>query len=169
MYETSNALDSILGGQLDPKELTKLEVIPSIIDSNNRPIPEFVEFKKNVSQAILKQDWVSLYLLSDTSMEPYYFDKLIQKTWRKFWDTFNEYKKESKNLAVTLNIDRFKEPHKEILGSFTIASYILLSSRDSISDSGYELAKFSTDLYFTYKNKKFVIVSAFTPFVQHKH
>lgn len=147
-----------------PYDLDCLEVIPSLVDKIGAPNKEFLAFKDDVGKAILKQDWNELWKLSDRSQTPSEFYTHVKAMWDKYFQEFNKFKKERKNLSVELNVDRFKETHKAILGSFYIATYALVDGGDSIKSSGLQLTKCCTEVYFTYKRGRFCIVSAFTPF-----
>lgn len=164
MNGTFDVLDDVLGSVSDPNDLSCLEVIPSLIDKQGVPNRKFLEFKENVGRAILKQDWKSLWELSDKAQTLSEFCNSIDIMWSSYFQKFNSYKKERKNLAIDINLERFKAKHNQILGSFYVVTYALVESMDTIQDRGLSLTKCCTEVYFTYKNGMFRVVSAFTPF-----
>ena len=163
IYGPFGSIDDVLQDH-HPYDLDCLEVIPALVDKVGTPNKEFLAFKDSVGRAMLSQDWNELWKLSDRGQEPSEFYRSVKAVWDKYFKEFNQFKKERKNLSVELNVDRFKEKHKAILGSFWVATYVLADGGDSIKVEGLQLTKCCTELYFTYKKGKFCIVSAFTPF-----
>lgn len=163
IYGSVESIDDVLQ-DLHPYDLTCLEVIPALVDKIGAPNKEFLTFKDSVGKAIINQDWNALWKLSDRAQTPEEFHSSVRAVWGKYFKEFNEFKKERKNLSVDLNVERFKEKHKAILGSFWVATYCLADGGDSIRVEGFQLTKCCTEVYFTYKNGKFCIVSAFKPF-----
>lgn len=163
IYGPFGSIDAVLG-EIDPTRLDCLEAIPSLVDKSGTPNKEFLAFKESVSKAVLLQDWNELWKISDRAQTPAEFYESVKTMWGNYFEEFNQFQKERKNLSVDLNVERFKATHKAILGSFWIATYALSDGGDSIQSSGLQLTKAATELYFTFKQGKFCVVSAFTPF-----
>lgn len=137
--------------------------------------PEFQKFYEELVLAIAEdkphyQIHVDkLYELTNTDIDIDSFSALIESQWGAHWYEFRNDSKSinSRGIDIELNMNRFQEIHRNLIGGFNIITYHTIINRDEFT--GYHIPKIvraHTELLFTYKNNKFVLLPQFSPFVQ---
>ena len=128
---------------------------------------EFQEFFDKIVAAILSQKYYDLHTLSDMSLSEADFNHIIEENWDNHWMSFYMCKPESRGLDIELNMDRFQDIHRNMVGGFNIMTYHLAVKPDEFSDGKNitELTVSSTELLFTYKlGSGFQIITTIKPF-----
>lgn len=157
-------------------------VLPSKVIDRMPPLvsetginPEFQKFYEDLVLAIAgdKPDYQiyidRLYELTDKSIDIESFAALIQSQWSSHWDSFryDSRSTNSKGIDIELNMDRFQNVHRNLIGGFNIITYHTIVSIDEFSGNRTsKVVQAHTELLFTYKDDKFVLLVQLTPFVQ---
>lgn len=162
-------LYEILGEDKIPNNFVGgLTVLPMLLDSSGKYSEAFLSFVQNISDAILYQNWNSLYELSDKSVTYQEFIAMIEKSWGPHIKTFNAVSSIRKGLAIDLNVDRFKMMHRKSLASFYITDYMLMDCSDEVDTIDLSMSKYAAELWFTCKHHRLVVLPVFTPYVMIK-
>lgn len=163
----SSDIDAILGQIRDENMLPRIETIPSIIvDNTGRYTDTFKHFYDVFTESVFEQNWQKLYETSDKAIKYPDFLKMVESIWGKFFHEFNTTPATNKGFCTDINVIRFKQPHGKLLSSFLVNIYRIHSNSDSLTDRGMKLRRYSTEVWFTYKNNRFCVVSALQPFVE---
>lgn len=159
-------INDILGTTPDEYSLQGRETIPPLLNASGKYIEAFEQFASVVERDILRQDWEHMFTFTDRSCNLGEWIENVNRYWKPMFDKFNTVRAVSKNISLDINRERFKQPHGMILGSFIVVAYILEDQSDRLTDTGLKLSRHQTELWFTYKNSKFAIVSALQSFVE---
>lgn len=146
--------------------LHRIPLLVSPIDGN--PTPEFDEFYDTLVKSLLQRDWSKLYDISDKLVSLEEFKNMIETKQRKVWDDYHS--KDSKhitNIDIELNLNRLHQLHRNIVCGFNImiSNLVVVNPKEFETSVNTRLDMFSTELLFTYKNGKFLIITTFKPFV----
>lgn len=168
-------LDSILKPYEDdqPKQVdlsscnNYIERIPHIVDtSTGRITDEFQSFYNELTKAVLLNDDHLLYELSDKVMKEDTFKTYYQPLKKILSDALNLYDNQ-KGIDIELNIKRFENNHRNLIGGFFIMLYTLTNDDNDIflsRSKKVNLKLLQTEVLFTYKRSKFRLISYFQPF-----
>lgn len=165
-----NNLDSVLLPYANdqPKNLSMptkfIERIPSLATPNGIN-PKFQKFYDHLCSAITAQDVEKLYDLSDKCLPYGQFYAVYRRqvgialenlmfTSRALW-----------GMDIELNIQRFQGAYRNIVGSFFVSTYeVLLPENFGLVNLNTSVVRKSTEIFFTYKNENFELISVFNPF-----
>lgn len=151
-----------------------IQRIPMLVDENGIT-PEFQKFYESVVcvvGAVFQMEECSvtaLYNLTDKSIKDSSYFKLIATQWathiNKMYDA--KQKKVGVGFDIELNMERFQSIHRNLVGGFNIITYYTDIQMDSFTE-GCEIPQIvqsSTEILFTYRDSKFVLLTQLTPFV----
>ena len=142
-----------------------IERIPMICDPGTGMImPAFQKFYDTIVECVLQHDREGLYNISDKSME--YGEFLIQYEDHvgKQLSTILHTPDNMHKVDIELNLSRFQSNQRNILGSFLINTYVLEDAESKLLEhKRRKLVIRYTELFFTYRNKKFELISSFQP------
>lgn len=157
-------------GQLNMQHQT-LQRFPALATAEGIN-PDFQQFFDSIVNAITQQRYFELFQLSDNAISEQSFSALIENNWDNHWMEFYMSNPVARGLDIELNMDRFKELHRNIIGGFNIMTYHLNVKHDEFQPEGTntqvtEFVKASTELLFTYKYAKgFELISRIQPFTK---
>lgn len=143
-----------------------IERIPNIVDPNTGCVTEeFQTFYNNIVECITSINWSRLYEFSDKCMTESQFMHSIKSKIEPVWESFLDVPDNARGLDIELNLQRFQEKHRNIIGGFYVMIYFLKDVDNDISDEPDKcLNEYFTEILFTYKNNKFVVVSKLNAF-----
>lgn len=166
-------LDNILKPYEDeqPKQIsvqsTKKSIIermPPIVNSYG-VTEEFQSFFNDVVEAITEIDAKKLWEISDKVLTLEQFTHMFEYNWKDHLDMVIDQDPENRGIDIELNLGRFQGLHRNIIGGFYIMTYLLYPHTNQAMFGGImNFEKEYTELLFTYKNKKFVIMSKLDTF-----
>lgn len=181
----SKSIDDIIGGNRVQSVTPYADSQPDRIPISNQKLtrmpplvtpeginPEFQKFFDEIVNAISTQKYYLLYPIMEHTMSNDDLNQAIENSWDSHWFEFYNSDVNSRGLDIELNMDRFKDLHRNLIGGFNIMTYHLNVKRDEFSPVGKdinisELVKASTELLFTYKpDKGFRIISRIQPFTK---
>lgn len=177
MYDIEKVISPCADSQPEHIHLPSYYVqrIPPLVNENGI-IPEFQSFYEKVVCAIgaifSKEECgiEQLYELTDMSIDKTSFYKLIDTQWGWLIDAYYSvsFNHHTTGLDVQLNMQRFKDIHRSIIGGFNITTYYTNVYPDSFNAEIMIPKTFlhSTELLFTYKNNKFLMLSSVNSFVE---
>ena len=71
----------------------------------------------------------------------------------------------NRGVDIELNLNRFKQVHRNLIGGFLVITYKLTDCDfDCIELDEFEFEQKYSEILFTYKQNKFVVLSNLTPF-----
>jgi len=175
-------IDSILGNK---STVPYANTQPDIIVKNNLlsrfppfatpegVLPEFQQFFDNIVTGVFSyfqnQTHEQLYIISDGLLRSNGFYNTLNKVWGPYCSRYNEAGILHTNMDIELNVDRFQELHRNILGGIRILTYIIDICDDEFCEGKNTSIKIaSTELLFTYQvsNNQFTLLSVITPFIE---
>lgn len=153
-----------------------LERIPPLVTTSGINL-QFQQFYERIVSAIgeiytagdINID--KLYKLSDKSIEPGDFTLLLISRWGEHWDKFkiSASSGSSCGIDIELNMDRFQNLHRNLIGGLNIMTYRTDLCEDEFNHncSIPTIVESHTELLFTYSwDHKFVLLSQISPFIQ---
>jgi hypothetical protein len=126
--------------------------------------PKFQQFFDTIVACFLEDKLESLYEISDKSVSEQHFYQLGILKWKPH---LMEYAKaSSRGMDVELNMDRFQQLHRNIIGGFNVITYHINEKNNEFGDGILtEFKQCSTEILFTYKNGDFKIIPVFSSFL----
>lgn len=171
-------LDSVLKPYADDQP--KISMIPSKAKSCNitrmPPLatvgtpgginPQFQEFYDNIVDAFsdITHLYKKLYELSDKAVYEDEFEIMLYKTIGKGMIEFCSSPRNRCGLDIELNLGRFEQKHRNLIGGLYVITYRLVDSQFDGIDCDTQLEQKYTELLFTYKDNEFVLITNFTAF-----
>ena len=173
-----DGLDEILGhekpvGKLKPYADDQLstsmnseliERIPMLVNPlSGEVIPEFQNFYEAVVSAVLNENISALYDISDKKLDKsqfnYFYNKRIGKEIRPFLPKQSAIN----NIDIELNMGRFQDGCRNILGGLYINGYRceMVVFNEVLGTTTQRGIFVHGELLFTYKNKEFELLSFF--------
>lgn len=148
--------------QSDKKSI--IERMPLIVNSYG-VTEEFQSFFNDVVEAITEIDAKKLWEISDKVLTLEQFTYMFEYNWKDHLDMVIDQDPENRGIDIELNLGRFQGLHRNIIGGFYIMTYLLYPHTNQAMFGGImNFEKEYTELLFTYKNKKFVIMSKLDTF-----
>lgn len=145
-----------------------IERIPMIVDpSTGNVTSEFQKFYDEIVRCILSEDVDKLYCISDRVITCEEFVSLYNK---QIGDALHELLKREQcfdyNIDIELNLQRFKENTRNILGGFIISTIeVASSSSEIIKSQNRYIRRGCAEIFFTYRYDRFQLISSFSPFI----
>ena len=142
-----------------------IERIPPIVDHNGIT-DEFQTFYNKVVESITENSPKMLYEISDKVLDYVEFENTYQSTLGQRLSEILDHPRSERGLDIELNLGRFKQIHRNIIGGFYISTYVLEDCKfNGICAEGRSLKQEHAEILFTYKEGEFVIISAFSELV----
>lgn len=136
----------------------QFDKLPSILDEAK---DDFMKFFSDLSFVLQYNKWEGLYNISDKAMTKEEFVASVEVKHSKFWSEFNKLPLNRKGMSLQIDAESFNELHSCLIGRINFLAYMLCQDESSpISQSDMHMAKVCISWSFTYKNNKFVIISA---------
>lgn len=140
-----------------------IERIPSIVDpATGQVTREFQEFFDNVVESVTTNDINKLYELSDKAVEFNVFESEFNEFHNKLVKILSKPKSEF-GIDIELNLGRFEAKHRNLLGGLYVLTYYI-EKVWTLSDYRVDLHKEKAELFFTYKDSKFMLLSCLGDF-----
>lgn len=140
-----------------------IERIPSIVNpATGQVTREFQEFFDNVVEGVTTNDIDKLYELSDKAVEFDVFKSEFNEFYSKLVNILSKPKSEF-GIDIELNLGRFEAKHRNLLGGLYVITYYL-EKVWTLSNYTVDLNMEKAELFFTYKNGKFVLLSCVSNF-----
>lgn len=152
-----------------PKNLSmhtrKIERIPSLASAEGVN-KKFQTFYTCLCEFILSQDIKNLYEISDKCVSLAEFSRCYNNNVGKHLSRLFDLPSNEYGIDIELNIKQFESIHRNLIGSFYVITYQLLKPDNfgSVNVHTSLDAKYS-EVFFTYKNNEFMLISAFGPFI----
>lgn len=138
--------------------------IPMLVDPATGNITrEFQEFYDELVCGVTHCEIGHLHAISDNL---YSLSDFKNEYMKNVGDVISKARKNSEvfNIDIQINMERFKSEFRTILGSFYVTFIEITSMSDDLISSGkMNLYKGVTELFFTYKDNQFCLLSKFTP------
>lgn len=151
---------------------TLLDRMPALV-SESGINPRFQSFFERLVIAVAGDkinysvDVSKLFELTDKNVSLKEFSTMIDDAWSSH---FSAMKSSNSSLMQTgidieLNMDRFQEIHRNLIGGFNVITYHIDMNTDEFTGALVpKLTKAHTELLFTYKNNEFVLLPCFSAF-----
>ena len=155
--------------QISPNLKNRIERIPMIVDpATGEVTKEFQEFYDKVVDAISTSPmWFDLYDISDQTLDEDEFRHLFDCKCNKVWTQFENTRYAAKGLDIELNLSRFQQIHRNLIGGFYVIIYMIEDILTDIDERRVTtLKQYKTEILFTYKNDRFKVLSVLSPFVE---
>lgn len=140
-----------------------IERIPRIVNGMG-PTDEFQTFYNELVDAITSSNIEKLYEMSDKAIDKENFTDIYKDSIDNHIKSVIEMKSAQRGLDIELNLSRFKELHRNLVGGFLILTYTLESGKFDTNQNDFNLTYKYTEVLFSYKNGEFVVLSCFKPF-----
>jgi len=136
-----------------------------IIVNEHGILPEFQDFYDKICSYISDNNVEGLWTISDKAIEMEKFNELYDLMIGQHITKLLDTPECARGIDIELNIDRFKELHRNMIGGFNIMTYQLSESPyEGVSSVETILDKKYTEILFTFKQGEFLIISHFKPF-----
>ena len=144
---------------------SRFERMRRYLEPNGAIHPDFLEFCSSIKEALLAQDWLVLYARSDHALPKdvfiQYFKESIGDTWV---EDFLSTPIRHCGVDLVINQDRLDHPNRNVLGGLYLTGYRLIVDESDIrSEKSVKLDQKVTELLFTYKFNRYMLVSKFSP------
>lgn len=144
-----------------------LQSIPQIAGESGFT-PQFTEFYQSIVRGIVTGDTGVLHKLSDRALSEREFADMyasqIGFDLQKLVESTNP---EFRGLSIEVNPDRLKELHRSLIGGIRILGYHLKNGEfEGINTNETSFTLLNTEVFYTYKNGEFKLISHFTPFIR---
>lgn len=153
----------------------EIQRIPHMVDAQGDITKEFQTFYNCVVNALEyrlthgKHNWKLLYEISDKFLDYEDFCELLDSLFGETLEKYAKNKTIHRNMDVEVNIERFKKTHRNILCGFNWSVQYMNIQKDLFDIENKispKLISQKTELLFTYRYGKFVVISNFCSFVQ---
>ena len=146
----------------------QVERIPLLIDPNTgHPTPKFQKFYDNIVTNCSDRVWFGLYDISDKCISREDFNSLWLSNIRPLWAKYVTADSNKRGLDIELNLDRFQQSHRNLIGGFFIIFYVIDLVETELCDYPRpNLKQYKTELLFTYKDDEFKLLSILNPFTE---
>lgn len=138
--------------------------IPMLVNpTTGQVIPEFQDFYDELVCGITHQGVAHLYSISDNSCR---YEEFKERYMKAIGTELNKVVEnaETWKIDIQINMDRFKDKFRTILGSFYLTIIeTTKTSNDLISIDKLSLYTGCTELFFTYINGEFCLLPKFNP------
>lgn len=108
-----------------------------------------------------------LFDLTDKNISVEDFSTMIDNLWGSHFSAMKSSNSSSMQtgIDIELNMDRFQEIHRNLIGGFNVITYHIDMNIDEFTGALVpKLTKAHTELLFTYKNDDFVLLPCFSAF-----
>lgn len=112
-------------------------------------------------------DVSKLFELTDKNVSLEDFSTMIDDVWRSHFSAMQSSNSSlmQTGIDIELNMDRFQEIHRNLIGGFNVITYHIDMNNDEFTGALVpKLTKAHTELLFTYKNDDFVLLPCFSAF-----
>lgn len=141
-----------------------IERMPPIVDMNG-VTEEFQSFFDDVVEAVTTMDAKKLWEISDKVLTEEQFTYVFEQNWKNDLDIVIDQDPENRGIDIELNLGRFQGLHRNLIGGFYIMTYLLYPHEYQVMFGGImNFEKRYTELLFTYKRGKFVVMSKLDTF-----
>lgn len=134
--------------------------------------PQFQEFYNGIVYAFTAFDiprYDLLYEISDKVVDLASFNMICESIWGKHFNKFLSSKPEGRCIDIELNMSRFQELHRNLIGGFNIMTGYVetrgdLFGIDRKTPTSY-LNLHHTEILFRYAENEFKVITQIKPFV----
>lgn len=108
-----------------------------------------------------------LFELTDKNVSLEDFSTMIDDAWCSHFSAMKSSNSSymQTGIDIELNMDRFQEIHRNLIGGFNIITYHIDMNTDEFTGALVQkLTKAHTELLFTYKNDEFLLLPCFSAF-----
>lgn len=148
-----------------PTVSSKICRIPPLVDENGIN-PKFQTFYEKLVDAILFFDYSALYSISDQLISAKEFEALCTVNWSNHFSAWLLAVPRCRSIDIELNLERFQNLHRNLVGGFNIMTMHLTETQDEFSDRKVTTLKLAhTELLFKYVHNEFKIVTHINPFM----
>lgn len=164
MSNTKNlhSIDFSSSGKFKPDTYV-IEIMPSFMSHDGSPNKQFEDFYNKLCDALPARDTKVMYELSDKSISYDLFEEMLDDTlWEGLahWARMPNYKK---GMSLSIDVTDMDMRFKSLIARFHVVTYIL--NVDSFSTPPKSKLDTSiSDLYYTYKDGNFVLITKFEKF-----
>lgn len=112
-------------------------------------------------------DVSKLFELTDKNVSLEDFSTMLDDVWRSHFSAMQSSNSSlmQTGIDIELNMDRFQEIHRNLIGGFNVITYHIDMNNDEFTGALVpKLTKAHTELLFTYKNDDFVLLPCFSAF-----
>lgn len=144
-----------------------MQTIPPIAGEDGFT-PQFASFYQKVTTGVITGNTGLLYEISDHTLSEKEFSnmyahqlgldlkEIIENTNPKF-----------RSISIEVNPDRLKELHRSLIGGIRILGYRLKNGEfEGINTNETSFTLLNTEIFYTYKDGQFKLISHFTPFIR---
>lgn len=147
-----------------PTKVGEIQRIPPLVTPDGMINSEFQTFYNKIVASML-HDPDSLYEISDNVLNYDDFKALLRNTWLNYLCKFFKADEKCRSIDIELNMDRFQDIHRNILGGFNVITCLTVVEPDEFNSNNYvtHVEKGNMEILFRYRDK-FQIISKFEPF-----
>lgn len=144
-----------------------LQSIPQIAGESGFT-PQFIEFYQLIIRGIITGDTNLLYKLSDMTLSEQEFESMyLHQIGFELQDIIELTNPKFRGISIEVNPDRLKELHRSLIGGIRILGYRLKNREfEGINTNETSFTLLNTEIFYTYKNREFKLISHFTPFIR---
>jgi len=127
----------------------------------------FDDLVKNVHEMFKDSTSFGLHMMSDQVLDVAEFHSIILAAWDKHLQEFRNTSIYARGVDIELNMERFEDIYRNLIGGFNIMTYILTVADDEFNSNKRitYFKKCCTELLFTYSQSDgFVVISRIQPF-----
>ena len=144
-----------------------LQSIPQIAGESGFT-PQFMEFYQSIIRGIVTGDTGVLYNISEKALtEREFADMYASQIGFDLQDLIESTNPKFRGLSIEVNPDRLKELHRSLIGGSRILGYRLKNGEfEGINTNETSFTLLNTEIFYTYKDGEFKLISHFTPFIK---
>lgn len=141
----------------------KIERMPMLVNpTDGQILSQFQKFYDTVVDSLTKNQWRKLYLISDRLLEGEQFGEFYRERIGVKLQKILSHSEPHYKMDIQLNMERFKSSFRSILGSFIVSvMYLYESDMIEIRQMNVEFKRLQTEIFFTYRNGEFQVISSF--------